>query len=173
MHRITAYVHYFFVPTFQVNSVFERFINPKLNDGSILMPVMAPIGLNNSGQVNGGSGGFIGTLADYLGLPVTQTSWIATAGTADYQESFNIDPFRVYQHIYNSYYRDQNLEPLDGADPRTSSLFLIQNHLLDQGQQYGRWYGTEVVNLFKLRKRAWAKDYFTSALPSPRPVTMC
>ena len=47
-------------------------------------------------------------------------------------------PFRAYTAIYNDYYRDQNLE--DELD-------------LDSDE------------IFKIRYRAWEKDYFTSALP--------
>lgn len=50
-------------------------------------------------------------------------------------------PFRAYQLIWNEYFRDQNLEnPIDVQN--ASNLILCQ-----------------------LRKRAWEKDYFTSALP--------
>lgn len=169
MHRLTAYVHYFFVPTFQVNNVFEKFINPKVNvDNSIVLPFVAPSELNATGQVgpNGNTGGFIGSLADYLGLPVTQSSWLSqTKQNGGY---ILLDPFRCYQHIYNSYYRDQNLEPLEGANPASSSLFLVDMYKDQQGDPYGNTYGNQFVQLFKLRKRAWAKDYFTSALPSPQ-----
>lgn len=169
MHRITAYVHYFFVPTFQVNSVFENFINPKVNsDNSIVLPAVKPGTLFAYGQVNGANGGMIGTLADYLGLPVTQSSWLSTNSTASYQETVSIDPFRCYQHIYNSFYRDQNLEVLEGMDPSTGSLFDISRFVGLQGTSFSLGSTNQWFQLFKLRKRAWAKDYFTSALPSPQ-----
>lgn len=173
MHRITAYVHYFFVPTFQVNHVFQDFINPKVNqDNSIVLPFVEPSTLKAFAQVNSGSGGFIGSLADYLGLPITQSAWLDTLGSAAYQETIGIDPFRCYQHIYNSFYRDQNLEPLEGASPASSSLFLVERYaglsgkVTLSGTSLG--YSNQFTQLFKLRKRAWAKDYFTSALPSPQ-----
>lgn len=173
MHRITAYVHYFFVPTFQINSVFEKFINPKVNsDNSIVLPYATPYLLRAAGQVSGNSGGFIGSLSDYLGLPVTQSAWLNTDASADYQEGISIDPFRAYQHIYNSFYRDQNLEPLEGADYSTTSLFLVDRALGASGYIYAStsplYNINQVKRLFQLRKRAWAKDYFTSALPSPQ-----
>jgi hypothetical protein len=55
------------------------------------------------------------------------------------QRSVSILPFRAYQEIYNEYYRDQNLTT--AVDPTVTSEALT------------------------LRKRAWEKDYFTSALP--------
>lgn len=173
MHRITAYVHYFFVPTFQINSVFEKFINPKVNsDNSIVLPYLNPFRISTRGQVSnkGQSGGFIGSLSDYLGLPVTQAAWLGTSSGAAYQESISIDPFRAYQHIYNSFYRDQNLEPLEGADPATTSLFLIDRYkdIVGDFGSSGLVNGNTLYTLMALRKRAWAKDYFTSALPSPQ-----
>lgn len=80
-----------------------------------------------------------GTLADYLGIPPIE------GGTAS--KKINSLPFRAYQEIYNEYYRDQNLsEPVyvpkvSGAD------------------------NASIASLTALRKRAWEKDYFTSALP--------
>lgn len=169
MHRITAYVHYFFVPTFQINLVFQDFINPKVNtDNSIVLPYATPAILKNYAQVNRSSGGFIGTLSDYLGLPITQSSWLDTSSSAVYQESINIDPFRCYQHIYNSFYRDQNLEVLEGMDLTTGSLFSVSTYLSKQGSLVSGVPVNQLAQLFKLRKRAWAKDYFTSALPSPQ-----
>ena len=79
-----------------------------------------------------------GTLADFLGFS-TITPTVAV--------NFNALPFRAYNMIYNEYYRDQNLEEkipvltTSGNDATSASEF------------------------FALRKRAWEKDYFTSALP--------
>ena len=58
-------------------------------------------------------------------------------------------PFRAYQLIYNEYYRDQNL---------TNQIDFGKNSgiILD---------GNEIGKLLMIRKRAWEKDYFTSALP--------
>ena len=169
MHRLTAYVHYFFVPTFQVNNIFEQFINPKVNvNNSVVLPFVSPYILSTYGQVNETSGGMIGSLADYLGLPVTQSSWLGQS--ADNGGYVLIDPFRCYQHIYNCYYRDQNLEVLEGASPQTSTLFLVDEYKNKQGniQTAGVIPLSQWKTLFKLRRRAWAKDYFTSALPSPQ-----
>ena len=167
MHRLTAYVHYFFVPTFQVDNVFEKFINPKVNKSNdITLAYTTPYGFSQSGQVNGSSGGYIGTLGDYLGLPITQSSWFNLTGD-DPEGYLLIDPFRCYQHIYNSYYRDQNLEVLEGADKDTSSLFLVDEYK-DLSGNINTISSNQLRNLYKIRKRAWAKDYFTSALPSPQ-----
>lgn len=82
----------------------------------------------------------VGSLGDYLGLP--------TGVSIDKASAL---PFAAYQKIYNDYYRDQNLE---------DDLFPDGTALADGSNTYASkpW-------LYELRKRAWEKDYFTSALP--------
>ena len=76
-----------------------------------------------------------GKLPDYMGFNVV-------SGTTSAQR-LNAIPFRAYYTIYNEYYRDQNLEdPL--AFPKTD--------------------GADTT-VYSIQKRAWEKDYFTSALP--------
>lgn len=77
-----------------------------------------------------------GSLADYLGLPNVESG--AQANPPRVSEL----PFRAYTKIWNDYYRDPNLEEEVDVDD-----------------------GSGIGPLFALRKRAWGKDYFTSALP--------
>lgn len=142
MHRIKAYVHYFFVPTEQIYSHWGDFINPKVNvNNDILLPVVSTYDLDRKK----------GSLSDYFGLPILREKW--------WTDSHRISalPFLAYQHIYNEYYRDENLEPLTA----NNDISILRNN---QGK-----FSAEVSSeISKLRKRAWAKDYFTSALPSPQ-----
>jgi hypothetical protein len=73
-----------------------------------------------------------------MGIPVVDATTITQA----------IDisplPMRAYQHIYNEYFRDQNVTPEVTISSGAVTTF---------------------ANDFPLRKRAWGKDYFTSALP--------
>lgn len=163
MHRIKAYVHYFFVPTYQVNKVFESFINPKVNiDNSYVLPWLAPVSLKYY------AGTLVGSLPDYLGLPILNSDWLNLGfDSSSPSARISLDPFRVYQHIYNSYYRDQNLENVFASNG-VDGLFDIERHLNDSGRADGYLYSAEFSALLKLRRRAWAKDYFTSALPSPQ-----
>lgn len=159
MHRLKAKVDYFFVPEFQISNVFSKFINPKVNTDQhpVVLPFLSASRMKNSL----GSTPLIGSLIDYFGLPVTQAPlWISS-------KPLSIRPFMAYQHIYNSYYRDQNVEPLEGVNPDTSSLFLIDQYLDKEGD-FSTLPANQLTNLFKLRTRAWKKDYFTSALPSPQ-----
>nr|QJB19784.1 MAG: major capsid protein [Microvirus sp.] len=81
-----------------------------------------------------------GSLADYLGVP-PQTE------TDTYH--INALPFRAYQEIYNEYYRDQNLEDK-----------------VEYSKASGESTYDDAMLITQLRKRAWEKDYFTSALPN-------
>jgi hypothetical protein len=87
----------------------------------------------------------IGTLADYLGLPDLDFDFPIGV---DY--SFNVLPFRAYQLIYNEYYRDQTLQ---------SEVEFSRGSVVPDGD-------FDVLSV--LRRRAWEKDYFTSALPWPQ-----
>ena len=155
MHRVNVYTHYFFVPNRLVWSEWEDFITKGV-DGEDT-PVLPYFSLSpgwSSGQFAAGIQN--GSLWDYLGLPTARSA----GGTAisgadpngvDYPTGFKVSvlPFRAYQLIYNEYYRDQNLT--DPVDISLSSGFVSDNQ--------------QVFNLLALRRRAWEKDYFTSALP--------
>ncbi|AXH78090.1 MAG: major capsid protein [Microviridae sp.] len=135
MHRCNAYVHYFFVPNRLIFDKWETFITGGA-DGK-QTAVMPQISFTSlDGDVLKP-----GSLADYMGLP-------APKGIISYGYQANCLPFRAYQLIYNEYYRDQNLtQPV----PITKSEGVVQQ--------------AEKDALLTMRKRAWEKDYFTSALP--------
>lgn len=136
MHRVNAFVHYFFVPNRLVWDNWQDFITGgRTGNDSSVMPTLS---------CNTPLGGLLeaGTLWDYFGLPSIPSGSALTVPI-----NVNALPFRAYQLIYNEYYRDQNLlAPIDikKTDDITS---------------------TERALLLTLRKRAWEKDYFTSALP--------
>lgn len=81
-----------------------------------------------------------GTLADYLGVPTPPAEITNTIKVSAL-------PFRAYQLIYNEYYRDQNLQ---------DKVALTKDSVVT---------GPEFAAITALRKRAWEKDYLTSALP--------
>ena len=78
-------------------------------------------------------------LGDYLGLP----NYESALNNSDIEVSQL--PARAYQLIWNDYFRDQNVQ----------SELEINNF-------------TSLDDLYKLRSRAWEKDYFTSSLPFPQ-----
>ena len=153
MHRVNVFTHYFFVPNRLVWNEWEDFITkgvdgedmpvfPKIQLGSRLATENIP--LSDS------------SLWDYLGLPsIKSIGGIEIPGNSvnsvAVPDGFEVSalPFRAYQLIYNEYYRDQNL-----TDPIPFSLASgVTSAAMD------------VNALLSLRRRAWEKDYFTSALP--------
>jgi len=146
MHRMNVSTHFFFVPYRLVWDAWEEFITGKV----ATMPMIKGLesGFHLSALVNNG------TLADYLGIPVTR-----------YKEMddvlldaipFSQIPFRAYQLIYNEYFRDQNL------------ITEITNY---KGSDDYDIEDSEATDLMTIRKRCWEKDYFTSALPTAQRGT--
>lgn len=150
MHRVNVYTHSFFVPNRIIWDDWEKFLTGGVNGTDV---VNHPKILDNMDTLSGTMG--LGSLADYLGVPVTQFN-------DAYSTPIELSqlPFRAYQKIYNEYYRDQTLQseipiPTDSVNMSASS------------SGYG--------SLVNLRRRCWEKDYFTSALPFTQrgnPVTL-
>lgn len=136
MHRCNAYIHYFLVPNRLVWNEWEDFITG--GDDGLAAPAYPYLHIGDEHK----SLLYKGTLADYFGLPVTNSS-MAIANWFDVSAL----PFRAYQTIYNEYYRDQNLEEKVGV---------TKNSTVDVAEK---------LVITQLRKRCWEKDYFTSALP--------
>lgn len=135
MHRVNVYTHYFFVANRLVWTNWETFITGG-NSGEH-EPPLPRLTMREADE----QWWLKGTLADYFGLPVATEGQIWTQNI-----SVSALPFRAYQTIYNEYYRDQNLEP---------EIDFSLGDTVDADYQ----------PLMNMRKRAWEKDYFTSALP--------
>lgn len=101
----------------------------------------------------------VGSLCDYMGVPTPEYVFGDQVKTQySGRPVVNALPFRAYQLIWNEYYRDQNLtDPFDIHPEIWSS-----NELTGLPDNEA---GKYITGLFKLRSRAWHKDYFTSALP--------
>lgn len=153
MHRVNVYTHYFFVPNRLVWNEWEDFITKGI-DGED-KPVLPCFELGSSWPSNVRNQIINGSLWDYLGLPSAKSvsGVIVTddVNSVDYPTGFRVSslPFRAYQLIYNEYYRDQNL-----TDPVVIPL---------KSGIESNW--DDIKSLLALRRRAWEKDYFTSALP--------
>ena len=156
MHRVDVFTHYFFVPNRLLWNQWEDFITKGVDGTDV--PAFPKIALR-ADWVNPTSAAVLlsdGSLWDYLGLPTIggfngiafpERSPNSVIPPVGYEVSAL--PFRAYQLIYNEYYRDQNLtQPID---------FTFDGGLVTSV--------TEVMSLLTLRRRAWEKDYFTSALP--------
>lgn len=139
MHRVDVFTHYFFVPNRLVWNEWEDFITGgREGTTSPTAPFIAP-GLSGVAALFD-----IGSLADFMGLPVEAGGYSSVTDA----QSISALPFRAYQRIYDDYYRDQNLEAPIGFS-------------ISGGQQNL----SNSQAIMALRKRAWEKDYFTSALP--------
>lgn len=157
MHRVNVYTHYFFVPNRLVWNEWEDFITKGIDGEDTPVLPYFPIGqswVNTSSEANMRMYFGDSTLWDYLGLPtlngVGNKSYPNIVNGVHIPDGFRVSvlPFRAYQLIYNEYYRDQNL-----TDP------------VDFGLGSGAITDATVNSLLTLRRRAWEKDYFTSALP--------
>lgn len=153
MHRVNVYTHYFFVPNRLLWDKWEDFITKGI-DGEDA-PVFPKIGITQSLTPSVFNQGLVkdGSLWDYLGLPsIGKIGSIVdpnpSPNSVFVPDNYTVSalPFRAYQMIYNEYYRDQNL-----TEPIPFSL--------------GSDASADRFNLLSLRRRAWEKDYFTSALP--------
>lgn len=147
--RIKLYVHYFFVPNRLLWEEWETFITGGRDPG--VDPVTAPIPPRIDIGANFGTSGdgVNSALADYLGLPD-----FGQLGTFDEYAGRYIDlmPFAAYQRVWYDYYRDRNFysdDSLPFGEPLTSGTIAA---------------GT-AEPYFGLKQRAYAHDYFTSALP--------
>ena len=84
----------------------------------------------------------VGSIADYMGCP-----------TGHNYKKINALPFSAYNLIWNEYYRDQNLqsEKRYELEDGENQMYAFTNFVVDEPY-----------------RRAWNKDYFTSALPEPQ-----
>lgn len=132
MHRFDVSMHYFFVPYRLLWDGWTDFIT---NTGGSLIPAVPILKVSkNDADMT------IGSLNDYLGLPVATGVDATTVDIAAFAHS-------AYQLICNEYYRDQNLMPE------------VDYKLVDGNNAANR------AALTTLRRRCWEHDYFTAALP--------
>lgn len=155
MDNLYLDTYYFYVPNRLVWKHWQEFCGENDTVGSYWMqPVNYSIP-----QIKFPSNGWdVGTLADYMGLPVTG----AYAGVAKTwtDVSVNALPFRAYCQIVNDWFRDENLQsPLSFYDDET----VVQganSAAINQPERCS--IGAEVFHVNKYH------DYFTSCLPAPQ-----
>ena len=137
MHKVNVYVHYFFVPNRLVwDNWNDHITGGEKGDKNPAHPQVNMADVIKSQFAKG-------TLADYLGLPV-----IDQGSTYQASQTVSALPFRGYQLIYDEFYRDQDLIPS-----------------LEISKGDGQVDPAEQQKLTTLRKRAWARDYFTACRP--------
>jgi len=125
MDNLYMDVHFFFVPYRQVWDNWRKFCGEQVDPGDTT-DYTIPQQQTQQGQIA------VGSLADYFGLPT---------GTPGLE--FSDLPFRAYKHIWNEWYRDQNLQQTEDFSKGDASMSNY-NYLLKRGKRH---------------------DYFTSCLP--------
>lgn len=129
MDNMFADVFFFAIPLRLLWANFQKFMGEQINPGdstSYLIP-----------QVVAGVGGFTaGSIYDYFGLPTLAPNI-----------SVSVLPFRAYNLVFNTWFRDQNMQ---------------NSTTVNQGD------GPDNVATYNLVRRGKRHDYFTSSLPWPQ-----
>lgn len=105
------------------------------------------------------------SLADYLGFqPIVDADEIQGDNAA---VDLDAMPFRAYLRIWYDYYRDENLsyDNMVSGSAYGDTLQSIWDSSGYENYSNASFANTTIPILMKLRRRAWKKDYFTSALP--------
>lgn len=178
MHRVNVYTHFFFVPLRLIEKDWEDFItggeygnyNGQLSKISFdwsefKIETSNEVAFEYYKDILGPS-----SLSDYVGIKTSQAGISSDSWPWLNKTEVNVHPYLAYSLIWNEYYRDQNLqEPLPveqylekygGLKPTIFQIVNDSSQIEGTNQRY--------IDLFRLKNRAWEKDYFTSALPWPQ-----
>lgn len=172
-------VEYFFVPSRLLWNNFERFL---VEDD----PTLFPHPHFPSSELYDGETVMENTIIEYLGLPAGNPSWDANGvfslqpiDGSSLNMRFDALPLAALLKIYLDYYCDENL-PFNFNGESISFLDLLdsfeQNLINLNGSSYSNvllsFYqlinnasNFDLRSIFQFFKRAYPKDYFTSALP--------
>lgn len=167
MQRFNMFVYFDFVPRRLIQDDWEEFIT-RGEDGVTEIPypeVAFTHTLLRDMEVDEDETNFMNpsSLLDYLGFPTlgagaTPSDVWTPLDEEDLTQCKTIDimPFKAYQLLYNECFRDETLSQEVNLHTDASG---IQNYTVSN---------KDILELFKLRNKAWRKDYFTSALPDPQ-----
>lgn len=151
MHKVNVKMEIFFTPYRLVWPNFPDFVS-----GGESGTAAPPFPQFQIGTANTTNAAILqdGSLLDYLGFPT-----YVQGGT--YQAGYNSHFFsalspKVYQFIYDTWYRNQNVETTN-----LSATFF----------QDGSVAGGDYAALFSLRLRQWERDFFTSCQPTTQRGT--
>lgn len=159
MHRCDVTTHFFFVPIRIICDFWENFITGG-QDGTLapVLPYVTPAGLYAA--LGGSEVMRQGSLWDYLGLPVAP----AVAPTNWSTEQISALPFYAIAKVWNDYYRDPNLPMgvVAGELPIPSS---VEGNVSANSDLQNILFALTKESDYSYLRRAFEKDYFTSALP--------
>lgn len=157
----------------QINQLTDFFFGP----GSLWQNVGLPLPYDYSGDTP--------TLIPPIIYSDVQSKWIANWSSAILEQKIDLIPFNAYALCYMEYFRDQTLSnPIfedNGQDfPNINIQWRYVFHFENSGSMTlqvpfimnsfdsGLKAFSCIFPLFVLFRRAWDKDYFTSALPEPQ-----
>ena len=191
MQNWKIFTHYFFVPYRILWDKWEEFISGGVTGDSVIpVPIFnhyinrhssSPIGytvfFNDNNNINsfgklGENFTSFGSIGDFLygvAFPDQSDQFIP------FEDSPVAFPYLAYLHVYNDYYRDENLQnPLgyaltSGSDPQ----FKVDESYQGQLKTISCFDNTHYYNMDSkgLLYRNWKKDYFTSALTNQQRGT--
>lgn len=148
--EINLWLHFFFVPNRTVWDNFEDFVTNGLENG-VSTAVHPYITGKSYSDATDGAKWDIGSLADYLGVPVKDAAGVDGTGTPDGSsvvnaagKLFDAIPFRAYAKIWNDWYRNE----------------FLQNEIT-----FSKSDGADTTTNLELLNRSWKRDWYTSALP--------
>lgn len=146
MHRCDVTTHFFFVPNRLLTDDWEEFITGG-QDG-LQAPILPYVTPKSVYEFDSGVNLMEkGSLWDYLGLPV-----YAGAGDLQVDEQISVLPFRACAKVWNDFYRDPNLD--EELELYTNLSGNVSEDTVDS-----------LILSLSVYRRAFEKDYFTSALP--------
>lgn len=147
-HKIDVSMHWFFVSTPSIWPEFDDFIRGGESGADVLEPPKIRLGNVNNVDVVDVNYAKRGTNLDYLRFPTLKDSDTWEAGQYN---DISALPLRAIWHVWNHYYRDENLQ--------AKVEFALTGGLLTQ---------QEAEKILASPYRNWTKDYFTSALNEPQ-----
>lgn len=184
MHRCNVSIHHFFVP-YRILYGDQHWEDYICDNGKYMIPWMYADDFIKVAQqclaidtyYEGNPSNLVGQLVDYLGIPVYNFAEGTLVSGFYHKTIINFHKFLAYAKIYNDYYRDENLIDDIFAMPgyqkflEYSGNITYANIFDGSNSKYDPEVTEFVKALFKLRNRAWQKDYFTTCFTTPQKGT--
>lgn len=184
MHRCNVSIHHFFVP-YRILYGDQHWEDYICDNGKYMVPWMYADDFIKVAQqclaidtyYEGNPSNLVGQLVDYLGIPVYNFAEGTLASGFYHKTIINFHKFLAYAKIYNDYYRDENLIEDIFAMPGYQKFLDYSGNISYANifDGHDSKYDPEVTEfvkaLFKLRNRAWQKDYFTTCFTTPQKGT--